>query len=91
VAAAEVAEVAQVLAFLNSEADECLCWNVVIWSTVDSSNLTAISPKVPKSFVGNIVNTNNPKVGSIGIRSKRLATYCYSLTKNSCKSQSRFY
>jgi hypothetical protein len=61
VAEAEVAEVAQVLAFLRSEADECLSWNVVIWLTVNLSNPTAISPKVPKSFVGYIVNTNTPK------------------------------
>jgi hypothetical protein len=45
-----VAEVAQVLAFLNSEADECLCWNVVI-CLINLSNLTAISPKVKKNHL----------------------------------------
>ena len=46
-----MAEVAQVLAFLNSEADECLCWNVVI-CLINLSNLTAISPKVKKIICG---------------------------------------
>jgi hypothetical protein len=49
--------VAQVLAFLNSVADECLCWNVVI-CLINLSNLTAISPKVQKSSIGYIVNTD---------------------------------